>query len=125
MAVIAQRITDEAIRQYAARAAFGTGGLPVDPFAEFRGKSFGDLAHRAMQSDAKREDREWMQWAIRALADTVTTAGANAGMVTPGVVGDIHGIVSRGRPAITAFGGPRPIPGESGMRSTGRTSMAR
>lgn len=114
MVAIAQRITDEAIRAYAARNAFSS-GAPVDPFAEYRGLTFGDLAHRAMQSDAKRSDREWMQLAIRALADTVTTAGANAGMVTPGVIGDIHGIVSRGRPAITAFGGPRPIPSEAGM----------
>jgi hypothetical protein len=114
IAVIAQRIADETIRQYAARNAFSSPG-PEDPFAELRGQTFGSLAARAMESGAKRESREWMQWAIRALADTVTTAGANAGMVTPGVVTDVHGIVSRGRPAITAFGGPRPIPDESGM----------
>lgn len=114
VAVIAQQITDEAVRQYATRAAFGSAG-PVDAFAEFRGKTFGELAERAMQLDAKREDREWLKWAYRTFADTVTTSSANAGMVTPGVVGDVHGIVSRGRPAITAFGGPRPVPDVSGM----------
>lgn len=114
IAVVAQRITDEAIRQYAAANAFG-GAAPIDLFADYRGKSFGELAERAMAPGAKREDREWIRWAYRTFADTVTTAGANAGMVTPGVVGDVAGIVSRGRPAITAFGGPRPIPDVSGM----------
>lgn len=109
MAVIAQQITDEAIRNYAARNAFATGG-PVDPFAEYRGLSLGDLAIRAAAKGAPREAREWPLQAIRTFADTVYTSGANAGMTTPGVVGDVHGIVSRGRPAITAFGGPRAIP---------------
>ena len=116
MAVIAQQITDEAIRNYAARNAFANGS-PVDPFAEYRGLTLGDLAIRAVAKGARREDREWpmhaMQ-AIRTFADTVYTAGANAGMTTPGVVGDVHGIVSRGRPAITAFGGPRAIPDSVG-----------
>jgi len=114
IAVVAQAITDEAIRSYAARNAFSGGG-PVDLFSEFRGKTFGEMAERAMQPGAKREDREWMAWALRTFADTVTTSGANAGMVTPGVVGDVAGIVSRGRPAITAFGGPRQVPDVSGM----------
>jgi phage head maturation protease len=120
MAVVAQRITDEAIRSYAARNAFSS-SAPVDPFVEFRGMSFGKLAERAMGSgefdgsQPRREHREWMRLALRTFADTVTTSGANAGMVTPGVVGDVAGIVSRGRPAITAFGGPRAVPSESGM----------
>jgi hypothetical protein len=114
MAKIAQDIADEAIRQYAARSAFGSGG-PVDPFAAFRGKSLGELAQAAVRTDAKRADAGVIQYAMRTIADIVTTAGANAGMVTPGVVGEIHGIVSRGRPAITAFGGPRAIPDVSGM----------
>jgi hypothetical protein len=113
--VIAQRITDEAIRSYAASQALGGHSGAIDPFAEYRGLSFGQLAERAMAPGAERETREWMQLAIRTFADTVTTSSANAGMVTPGVVGDVAGIVSRGRPAITAFGGPRPVPGISGM----------
>lgn len=115
IAVTAQRITDEAIRSYAASQAFNGGTGPSDPFSAFRGLSFGELAERSNATDAKREDREWMKWAIRTFADTVTTSSANAGMVTPGVVGDVHGIVSRGRPAITAFGGPRQVPDVSGM----------
>ncbi len=115
MAVVAQRITDEAIRNYAAQSLLeGRAGV-VDAFSEFRGKSFGELAERAMADGAERETREWMRLALRTFADTVTTSSANAGMVTPGVVGDVHGIVSRGRPAITAFGGPRNIPDVSGM----------
>lgn len=120
MAAIATQITDEAIRRYAARNAF-TAGAPVDPFADWRGLTLGQMAQRAIGAgeyhgrDVAREDREWLRQAIRTFADTVTTSGANAGVVTPGVIGDIHGIVSRGRPAITAFGGPRPVPGESGM----------
>src|SRR5574338_568328 len=114
MAKIAQDIADEAIRQYAARSAFSASG-PADPFAAFRGKSLGELAQAAVQPDAKRADAGVLQYAMRTIADIVTTAGANAGMVTPGVVGENHGIVSRGRPAITAFGGPRPIPDVSGM----------
>lgn len=118
MAVIAQQITDEAIRQYAARNAFAS-GAPVDPFADWRGLSLGQMAARAVgglgyEGREVREDREWLQMALRTFADTVTTTGANAGMVTPGVIGDVAGIVSRGRPAITAFGGPRSSEG-SGM----------
>jgi hypothetical protein len=115
MAVVARAITDEAIRNYAASSLLDSRGGPADLFADFRGKSFGELAERAMADGADRSSREWMSLALRTFADTVTTSSANAGMVTPGVVGDVHGIVSRGRPAITAFGGPRPIPDVSGM----------
>ncbi len=114
MIATAQQITDEAIRKYAAQNAFSGVGA-VDLFADYRGKSFGELAERAFADGAQRTDREWIARAMRTFADTVTTSSANAGMVTPGVVGDVAGIVSRGRPAITAFGGPRPIPDVSGM----------
>ncbi len=120
MAVIAQQITDEAIRGYAARAGF-SGGAPVDPFAEWRGLTIGQMAQRTVGAGdfagrkPTREDASWLKWATRTVADTVTTSGANAGMVTPGVFGEVRGIVSRGRPAINAFGGPRAIPSESGM----------
>src|SRR5678815_562623 len=56
IAVGAQRIADETIRQYAARNAFSSDG-PADPFAEFRGQSFGSLAKRAIEPGAKREHR--------------------------------------------------------------------
>ncbi len=114
IAVVAQQITDEAIRKYAAQNAFSGGGA-VDLFTDYRGKTFGELAERAFADGAERTDREWIARAMRTFADTVTTSSANAGMVTPGVVGDVAGIVSRGRPAITAFGGPRAIPDVSGM----------
>lgn len=110
---IAQAITDDAIRALAARAEFG-GSAVVDPFADWRGLTLGEMAHRAMNTD-ERKYALWPQLASRALDDLVTTAGANAGAVTPGVFGDVHGIVNLGRPSITAFGGPRPIPDASGM----------
>jgi len=113
VAAIARSITDEAMRTIAAREAFG-GEAVVDPFANWRGLTLGEMAHRAMNSD-KREDALWPQIAARALDDLVTTAGANAGAITPGVFGDVNGIINAGRPSITAFGGPRSIPDASGM----------
>jgi hypothetical protein len=130
VATIASRIADEAVRNYAARSLIGNTGGPVDPLAEFRGMSLGALAQRAWEDPGERVARigakagtvgrhsmwiEGAMYAQRTFADTVTTSGANAGMVTPGVVGEVNGIVSRGRPAITAFGGPRAIPDVSGM----------
>ena len=50
--------------------------------------------------------------AARALLDQVTTA--NPGIVPPAWLSEVFGIVDRGRPSITALGGPR-SPGDSGM----------
>ncbi len=112
-AKIAQAITDDAMRSIAARSAFG-GEAVTDPFADWRGLTLGQMAQRAMNSD-ERKYAQWPQIAARALDDIVTTSGANAGAVTPGVFGDVHAIVNAGRPSITAFGGPRAIPDASGM----------
>ena len=48
----------------------------------------------------------------RALLDQVTPA--NPGIVPPAWLTEVFGIVDRGRPSVTALGGPR-SPGESGM----------
>ena len=115
---IASEIANSVMRGFAERGVLG--GAPVDPFAEWRGLTLGQMAQRTLgvgefEGRRERADAGWLALAARTIADTVTTSGANAGMVTPGVVGEVHGIVSRGRPAITAFGGPRPVPTESGM----------
>jgi phage head maturation protease len=113
VAKIATAITEDAMRSIAARSLNGGDGI-VDPFANWRGLTLGQMAQRAMNSD-KREDALWPQIATRALDDLVTTSGANAGAITPGVFGEVAGIVNLGRPSITAFGGPRAIPDASGM----------
>ena len=65
----------------------------------------------------------YMQQAVelaeRALDDIVTTGGVNAALLTGNLtVRNVAGIVSRGRPAITAFGGPRADPATSGLSVT-------
>jgi phage head maturation protease len=58
-------------------------------------------------SDFVNEARKIAEYA---LDDVVTTAGVNAALLTNNLtVRNVAGIVSRGRPAITAFGGPSPI----------------
>jgi hypothetical protein len=116
---IATEIAQSVMRSFAERGVMGA--PTVDPFAEWRGLSLGQMAQRTLGvgefegRGQARADAGWLGLATRTVADTVTTSGANAGMVTPGVVTEVHGIVSRGRPAIAAFGGPRPVPTESGM----------
>ena len=123
MVQIATAITADAMRGAAARAAFG-GELVVDPFAAWRGLTLGEMAQRALNTKSDRteygtpvfgSEASWPKVAARALDDLVTTAGANAGAITPGVFGEVQGIVNLGRPSITAFGGPRAIPDGSGM----------
>lgn len=117
VSAIAWKIADDVARKYAARNAFGAAQEP-DDFAEWRGLSLGQMAQRAIGAgeykgrEVKRDDRLWLK---RTIADIVTTAGANAGAISPGITQEVFGIVSRGRPAITAFGGPRAIPAELGM----------
>jgi phage head maturation protease len=84
-----------------------------DPFADLRGyRTLGHLVQAAIAVDAPVELRAWAARALaaRTLADQLTT-DSNQGVLTPGVLSEVHGIVSRGRPAITAFGGPRPLLG--------------
>lgn len=121
MAEIATAITADAIRKVNFNVATNGNG---DPFEAWRGLTLGQMAQRAMNT--KSERTEWgtpvagsaaafPQLAMRALDDLVTTAGANAGAITPGVFGEVQGIVNLGRPSITAFGGARQIPDASGM----------
>lgn len=99
--------TDEVVRRHAERGTFA-GRTGADPWADVRGfTSLGELVRAASADDAT---PELVRWASRALADQLTTDN-NAGVTTPGIVGDIRRLVDRGRPAITAFGGPRPLEG--------------
>lgn len=99
----------EAMRSYAERGALTY--APADPLAGFR--SLGELVVAAGARDA---DPELRAYAARALADTVFTAGANAGLASGNLVtSEIQGIVNAGRPAITAFGGPRSLGDIAGL----------
>lgn len=71
--------------------------MPVaDPWADHR-RSFGELARAEAMGDTTARG-----WLARALADADTTS--SPGVTTPGVVGEVRGIFSRGRPAIDAWG---------------------
>lgn len=112
VAALASSAAEEYMRAWSER---NMGGLqtPEDPFADLRGyRTLGHLVQAAIAVDAPVELRAWGARALaaRALADQLTT-DSNAGVLTPGVLTEVHGIVSRGRPAITAFGGPRPLLG--------------
>lgn len=118
MRSIATEAAQEVMRSIAER---GLDRGRSDPFAEFRQyATLGDLVTAAFRSGASPELRSWLARAIaaRALDDTVSTSGANAALLTGNLtVSQIAGIVSRGRPAITAFGGPRGA-GDVGMSIT-------
>jgi HK97 family phage prohead protease len=105
---LAARAADEAFRRHL-EGSSGSGG--TDPFADLRGfRSLGDMILAAAQDGAPAELRSY---AARALADQLTTDN-NAGVMTPGVLATVRGILDRGRRSITAFGGPRSL-GEVGM----------
>jgi HK97 family phage prohead protease len=117
---IRQLVTEtvnESVRRLSERGALISRGS--DPFADLRGYgSLGELVGAAAKPGASKDLRSYAARAIasRALDDTVSTAGANAGLMTGNLaVRDIAGIVSRGRPAITAFGGPRPLGDATGL----------
>lgn len=110
-------LVEDAVRSIAERGSFGLRTVTEDPFADLRGfSSLGHLVAAASQADASPELRAFgaRSLALRAIADQLTT-DSNAGVTTPGVMQDVHNIVSRGRPAITAFGGPRPLDDGAGM----------
>lgn len=112
VAAIAQDITTEAMRAYAERGPRG----PVDPIAQYG--SLGDLFRAVARGEVSDEARAYAARSIarRALDNSVFTAGANAGLASGNLVTqDIAGIVNRGRPAITAFGGPRPLGDTAGL----------
>lgn len=109
---IARRVTEDFYRAAAERS----GKEPEsDPILKFR--SLGEMAAAAERGEAPRNYIELCtELAERALADIVTTAGVNAALLTGNLtVREVVGIVSRGRPAITAFGGPGAIPEGSGL----------
>jgi phage head maturation protease len=101
----------EAMRGFAERGAFGGNASESDPLAGYR--SLGELFAAAAASPHGDPLRGY---AARALADTVFTAGANAGLASGNLVSStIHRIVNAGRPIITAFGGPRGLGDSAGL----------
>jgi phage head maturation protease len=99
----------EIMRAYAERGTLTVS--EADPLAGYR--TLGELYLAAAQRDAEPELRAY---AARALADTVFTSGANAGLASGNLVTqDIKRIVNAGRPAITAFGGPKSIGDVAGL----------
>lgn len=79
-------------------------GLPAD-FAAGPGDEFADLRKYRSLTDAtlaSREDPEVGQLLTRALVDQITDN--NAGVVPPAWLSTVQGIISRGRPTISAFG---------------------
>jgi HK97 family phage prohead protease len=103
----------EVMRQYAERGALTT--VDADPLLAYR--SIGELVHAAARTD----DPEIRAYAARALAtrvldDTTFNSGANAALASGNLVtSNIQRIVNRGRRAITAFGGPRPLGDIAGL----------
>jgi HK97 family phage prohead protease len=102
---LATSAATEAMRGFAERGQFGGIASVADPLAGY--KSLGHLfgaAYNAAPGD------ELRGYAARALADTVFTAGANAGLANGNLTTQtIARIVTQSRPIIEAFGGPRPI----------------
>jgi phage head maturation protease len=104
----------EVMRQYAERGALTAGA--TDPLAGYG--TLGELVHAAAKRDAQPELRAHAAKAIarRALDDTTFNSGANAGLASGNLVTqDLQRLVNRGRPAISAFGGPRPLGDIAGL----------
>lgn len=77
-------------------------GVPPEPGVLERAESLSDAYQRVLDGDEE---------LARALADAITSDAPS--VVRPAWLGDIRGIIDRGRPTITAFG-RAPLP-ESGM----------
>lgn len=103
IAALAARAAEDYLRRQAEHGA----AIVVDRYANWR--RFGSLGELMAAAIVDGAERDLAGYAARALADQLTTDN-NAGVTTPGVLGDVAGIVSRGRPAINAFGGPGPLP---------------
>jgi phage head maturation protease len=111
----------EVMRQYAERGSLTT--TPTDPLAGYA--SLGDLVYAASRERSDRDNvgrpsglRAHAATAIarRVLDDTVFTSGANAALANGNLVTqDLQRLVNAGRPAITAFGGPRSIGDIAGL----------
>ena len=104
----------EVMRQYAERGALTT--TATDPLAGYG--SLGELVHAAARRGAEPELRAHAARAIakRALDDTTFNSGANAALASGNLVTqELQRLVNRGRPAIAAFGGPRPLGDIAGL----------
>jgi HK97 family phage prohead protease len=104
----------EIMRRYVERGALVTS--TPDPLAEYA--SLGALVRAAGRAGASPEVRAYAARAIasRALDDTTFNSGANAALANGNLVSqDIHRLVNNGRPAITAFGGPRSLGDTAGL----------
>lgn len=121
MAATVTQLVDDAVRALAERGALAMPTPAPDPLHDLRNyPSIGHLFLAAGQEDADPALRAYAAQALMeyALDDTTSNSGANAALLTGNLtVRQIAGIVSRGRPAITAFGGPRPI-GDVGLSVT-------
>lgn len=103
---LARTAATEVGRSFAERSA-----TPAEAHELAKYHSLGEM----VQAFSKGElNRDYVQKAValaeRALDDIVTTGGVNAALLTGNLtVRNVVGILSRGRPAINAFGGPAPI----------------
>ena len=124
MVTLARETATEVVRGIAERGGWQASSTP-DPFHGY--KSLGELMRAAYASRgeevslaegaASTPSRDDLRsYAARALADVVFTAGANAGLASGNLITtDIKRIVNGGRPAITAFGGPRGLGDTAGL----------
>lgn len=112
---LASDAATEVMREFAERGAFAAPG-EADPLAGYA--SLGELYLEAAGKPHGDPLRAYAarSLAMRALDNSVFTSGANAGLASGNLVTtDIKRIVNAGRPAITAFGGPRPIGDVAGL----------
>ncbi len=104
----------EVMRQYAERGALTT--TATDPLASYG--TLGEMVHAAARPGASPEVRAHAARAIarRALDDTTFNSGANAALANGNLVTqELQRLVNAGRPAITAFGGPRSLGDIAGL----------
>ena len=104
----------EVMRQYAERGALTR--ATTDPLAEYG--TLGEMVYAAARTGASPEVRAHAARAIarRALDDTTFNSGANAALANGNLVTqELQRLVNFGRPAITAFGGPRSMGDIAGL----------
>ena len=108
IAALATDAATEVMRAYAERGTLTT--TASDPMLAYG--SLGELIHAAGRDGAAPELRAYAARAVasRVLDDTTFNSGANAALANGNLVtSQIQRLVNRGRRAITAFGGPRPL----------------
>jgi phage head maturation protease len=103
---LARQAATEVGRSFAERT-----GTPAAAHQLAKYRNLGEMIQAFSNGELNRDYVvQAVQLAERALDDIVTTGGVNAALLTGNLtVRNVVGIVSRGRPAITAFGGPAPI----------------